>query len=198
MRRRTASIEPRIDISSQTPLIAGWKSHDRYQLTVGRTWWYKRFRAAAYVNAIVWMAWTVAILLPFPPFSYLQPIMVGGGAGTWFVIAYFLLLAVAVVGFAAVSAIVFVIEARERRRPNYTIMLIGLVLLYVGTMAGLILLGLAGAIGGYMLVVENSTVNATDILLSPYVNLVTAACLAAIVGAAFTIYGMGTAKATEP
>jgi len=62
----------------------------------------------------------------------------------------------------------------------------------------LILLGLAGAIGGYAVVVESSTVNATDILLSPYVNLVTAACLAAIVGAAFTIYGTTTAKATEP
>jgi len=167
-------------------------------LTVGRTWWYKRFRAAAYINAIVWMAWTVAILLPFPPFSYLQPIMVGSGAGTWFVIAYFLLLGVAVVGFAAISATVFVIEAHEHRSPNYKIMLIGLVLLYVGTVPGLILLGLAGAIGGYSLVIENSTVSATDILLSPYVNLITAAGLAAIVGAGFTIYGMATAKAIEP
>ena len=167
-------------------------------MTVGNTWWYKRFRAAAYVNAIVWMAWTVAILLPVPPFSYLQPIMVGGGAGTWFVVAYFLLLAVAVVGFAAISSILFVIEAHERRRLNYRIMLIGLVLLYVGTMSGFILLGLAGAIGGYVSVVENHTVSATDVLLSPYVNLVTASCLAAIVGAGFTIYGMGTAKAIGP
>lgn len=138
------------------------------------------------------------ILLPFPPFSYLQPIMVGGGAGTWFVVAYFLLLAVAVIGFAAVSSILFVIEAHEKRNPDYRVMLIGAILLYAGTMLGLILLGLAGAIGGYASVIENSTVSITDMLLSPYVNFITAACLAAIVGAGFTIYGMATAKAIEP
>lgn len=167
-------------------------------MAAGRKWWYKRFRAAAYVNAIVWLAWTVAILLPFPPFSYLQPIMVGGGAGTWFVVGYFLFVAVAVVGFSALSSIIFVIEANEQRSMNYRIMLIGIVLLYVGTVSGLILLGLAGAIGGYMLVIESSTVSATDILLSPFVNLITTACVAAVVGAGFTIYGMGTAKAIEP
>ena len=144
------------------------------------------------------MVWTFMILLPFPPFSYLQPIMVGGGAGTGFVVAYFLLLAVAVVGFAAISSILFVIEAHEKRNPNYKAMLIGVILLYAGTMSGLILLGLAGAIGGYASVIENSTVSVTDTLLSPYVNFITTACLAAIVGAGFTIYGMGTAKAIEP
>ena len=159
--------------------------------------WYKRFRTAAYVNAIVWIVWTVAILLPYPPFSYLQPIMVEGGAGTWFAVAYFLFLTVGVVGFAAISSIVFIIEQLERRSLNYRVMLTGLVLLYVGTMSGLLLLGLAGALGGYALVFENSTVSVTKNLLLPYVNLITAACLAAAAGAGFTIYGMGTAKATE-
>jgi hypothetical protein len=167
-------------------------------LTDERTWWYKRFRVAAYVNAIIWIVWTVAILVPFPPFSYLQPVIVGGGAGTWFVLAYFLLVAVAVVGFAAISSLVFIIETHERRRLNGAIMLAGLILLYVGTMAGFILLGFAGAIGGYALVIEHSTVNATQNLLLPYVNLITAASLAAVAGAGLTIYGMATAKATEP
>ena len=170
---------------------------DLSQLTAGRTWWYKRFRAAAYVNTIVWIGWTIAIVLPFPPFSYLQPIMAGGGAGTWFAIAYLLLLTVAVVGFATISSLVFVIEAHERRTLNHMVMLIGLVLLYVGMMSGLILLGLAGAVGGYALVIENSTVSSANLLLSPFVNLITAACLIAVVGTAFTVYGLGTAKAIE-
>jgi hypothetical protein len=124
--------------------------------------------------------------------------MVGGGAGTWFLLAYILFLTVAVVGFAAISSLVFVIEAHERRKLNHGIMLTGLILLYVGVMSGLILLGFAGAIGGYALIIEHSTVNATQNLLSPYVNLVTAACLVAVAGAGSTIYGMATAKATEP
>jgi hypothetical protein len=149
------------------------------------------------VNAAIWLVWTVAILLPFPPFSYLQPIVVGGGAGTWFLLAYILFLAVAVLGFAAISSLVFVVETHERRRLNSGIMLIGLVLLYTGTMASLILLGFAGAIGGYSLVIEHSTISAAQQLLLPYVNLITTACLAAVAGAALTIYGIGTAKATE-
>ena len=147
---------------------------------------------------MVWAVWTVAILLPFAPFSYLQPIMVGGGAGTWFVVAYFLFVTVAVVGFAVISSIVFVIETHERRSLDHRIMLVGLVFLYVGTTAGLLLLGLAGAVGGYASVVENATVSTTDTLLSPYVNVITVACLAAVAGTGFTIYGMCTAKATEP
>jgi hypothetical protein len=165
-------------------------------LSVERTW-YKRFRTAAYVNAIVWLGWTVAILLPWPPFSYLQPIMVGAGAGTWFVVAYFLFLTIAVVGFAAISSIVFVIETHERRSLDYRVMLIGLILLYAGTVPGLILLGIAGAVGGYALVVENSTVSTINTLLSPYLNPITAACLVAVAGTGFVIYGMCTAKANE-
>jgi len=62
---------------------------------------------------------------------------------------------------------------------------------------GFILLGLAGAIGGYALVIAHSTINATQNLLSPYVNLITAASLAAIAGGVLTMYGMATAKDTE-
>jgi len=123
--------------------------------------------------------------------------MVGGGAGTWLLLAYILLLAIAVVGFAAISSLIFVIEAHERRKLNNGIMLAGLVLLYAGTVIGFILLGLAGAIGGYALVIAHSTINATQNLLSPYVNLITAASLAAIAGGVLTMYGMATAKDTE-
>jgi len=149
------------------------------------------------VNAAIWVAWTLAIMVPVPPFSYLQPIVVGGGAGTWFLLAYVLFLVVDVMGFAAISSLVFVVETHERRRLSQGIMLIGLTLLYMGTTIGFVLLGFAGAIGGYALVIEHSTINVAQNLLLPYVNLITTACLAAVVGTAFSIYGIGTAKATE-
>jgi hypothetical protein len=167
-------------------------------LTNERTWWYKRFRAAAYVNAIAWAAWTILILLPFAPFSYLQPIMVGGGAGTWFLLGYLLFPAVAVGGSTAISSLVFVIEIHERRRLNYGIMLTGLILLYAGVLTGCFLLAVAGASGGYALVIQHSTANNAQILLSSYVDPITAASLVAVTGTGFTIYGMATAKATKP
>lgn len=161
-------------------------------------YWYKRFRTTTCVNAVIWLVWTVIIILPFQPFSYLQPIMAGGGAGTWFLLAYLLFVTVAVMGFAAISSFVFAIETHERRRLSARLMLSGIGLLYVGAVGGLILLGLAGAIGGYASVIAHSTVNATQNLLTPYVNLVTAASLVAVAGAGCVLYGMATAKKIEP
>ena len=149
------------------------------------------------MNALVWLAWTLAILLPLPPFSYLQPIMVGGGAGTWFLVGYLLFATVAVVGFAGVSLLIFVIEAHELRKLNYGVTLAGFVLLYVGSLVGCLLLGIAGASGGYVLVIQQSTVNATQNVLSPYVNPITATSVAAVAGTAFTIYGMATAQESK-
>lgn len=162
-----------------------------------RTWWYKRFRAAAYVNTFVWLAWTVAILLPFPPFSYLQPIMVAGGAAVWFLVGYFLFVTVSVLGFAGISSFIFAIEIHEMRRLNPEIMLAGFVLLYAGTLVGCALLGFAGASGGYVVVIQQSTVNVTRSALLPYVDPIIAASVAAIAGTACTVYGMATAKASR-
>jgi hypothetical protein len=144
------------------------------------------------------MVWTIAILLPFAPFSYLQPIIVGGSAGTWLLLSYVLFATIPVFGFGVISSILFAIETHEGRKLDNRVMLIGLILLYVGTVGGFLLLGIAGVIGGYALVLEHSTVNATNELLSPYMNPITAASIAAVAGAAITIYGMTSAKATEP
>ena len=120
--------------------------------------------------------------------------MVGGSAGTWLLLAYVLFLVVGVLGFAAVSTFILIIEANEQRRPNHRIMLTGLILSYMGTLASLLSLAIAGEIGGYSLIIAHSTVNATQNLISPYANLITATSLSAIVGAALIVYGMGTAK----
>jgi len=166
-------------------------------LAVGKTLWYSRFRTAAYANAIGSMLWTIAIVLPFAPFSYLQPIMVGGGPGTWFLVGYLLYPIVGVGGFASISSLLFVIETYEGRCLNYGIMLIGFVMLYGGVLAGCVLLGIAGVSGGYAIIVQNSTVNVAQSVLSPYVAPISIASLAAVAGAGVCIYGMAAAKATE-
>lgn len=158
-----------------------------------KKFWYRRFRNAAYVTVLGWIAWTLVIVLPVAPFSYLPPIMIGGGPGTWFLLGYILYVAVGVGGFAGLSAFLFAIETYERRRLNETVMLIGFVLLCLGLNVGCLLLGVAGAMGGYALTIEHNTVSAAQSILSVYVDPITAAALVAAAGAVLSIYGMVTA-----
>ena len=123
--------------------------------------------------------------------------MVGGGAGTWFLLGYILFLTVAVIGFAGLSSLIFTIETHEQRSPNNAIMLTGFILLYAGTLAGCVLLGIAGATGGYLIVIQHSTVEAAQSILSQYVNPITTASSVAVAGTGFTIYGAATAKAIK-
>lgn len=107
----------------------------------------------------------------------------GGWAGTWFPIGYLLYPIVGIGGFTSISSFLFAIETYERRELNYGIMLVGLTLLFVGVLAGCVLLGIAGAFGGYTLVIQHSTVNAAHYLLSLYVDPISAAALVAVAGA---------------
>jgi hypothetical protein len=160
------------------------------------TFWYRRFRTAAYLNAVGSILWTIAILLPFTPFSYLPPIIVGGGPGVWFLLGYVLYVAVGVGGFAGFSALLFEIETYEGRSPEKTVMLFGLILSLIGVAITCVLLGIAGASGGYALTIAHASENATEALLVPYVNPITTASLITVAGAAVSMYGMATAKAT--
>ena len=69
--------------------------------------------------------------------------------------------------------------------------------MYVGVLTGCVLLGIAGASGGYAIIVQNSTVNVAQSVLSPYVTPISTASLAAVAGAGLSIYEMAAAKATE-
>jgi hypothetical protein len=124
--------------------------------------------------------------------------MVGGGPGTWFLLAYLLFPTVAVAGFAGISSLLFVIQVYEQRRLNEVVMATGFILLYGGILVGCLLLGAAGVSGGYALVIQRFAVNSVQSVLSPYVDPITAASLVAIAGTGVTIYGMATAKATKP
>jgi hypothetical protein len=147
------------------------------------------------LNAFGLILWTVAILLPFTPFSYLPPIIVGGGPGVWFLLGFVLYAAVGVGGFAGFSALLFQIETYEGRSPKRPVMLFGLILSLIGVIMACVLLGIAGAIGGYALTITHISENATEALLVPYVNPITAAALITVAGAAVSMYGMATAKA---
>ena len=107
--------------------------------------WYSRFRSAAYVGSMGSLVWTVLIVLPFQPFSYLPPIIVAGGAGTWFVLSYLLYLSISIGGFGVLSYFLYALEIQERRTLNQTTIALGFALLNFGVIASCVLLAIAGS-----------------------------------------------------
>lgn len=160
----------------------------------GKIYWYKRFRLATYTGLAASIIWTVFIVLPFRPFSYLPPIIVGGGPGIWFVLSYLLLLMVGVAGFGTVSGLLHTIEADESRSLNPLIMSLALVLLGLGTAFSCGLLAVAGAVGGYDSTVLGTSGSSVHEQLSLYVYPITATSLATLAGAALTLTGMIRAR----
>ncbi len=144
------------------------------------------------------MAWTVAIILPFVPFSYLPPIIVGGGPGIWFLLGYVLLIVVGVGGFGVLSSFLIGVEVHEGRAVDPLLMWPALVLLSAGVAGSCLLLGVAGAVGGYASTFETSSASAIDSLLSPYVNPITTLTLIAVAGAALAVLSMARARWPAP
>ncbi len=158
-----------------------------------KAFWYLRFRKATYLNLVGFLLWTIVTILPVKPFSYLQPIINGGGPGNWLLLGYLLYLGTGVGGFAAFSAFLFAIETYERRTLHSGIMLLGLLMLLAGVIVGCVLLGVAGALGGYALTIQHVSSKVAQDLLRPYVGPITAASFVAVVGAGLSLYGMATA-----
>jgi hypothetical protein len=156
--------------------------------------WYRRYRGAAYLSAMAAMVWTAAIVLPFAPFSYLPPIMVGGGPGIWFILGYTLFLVVGVGGFGALSGFLATVELHEGRSIDPRIMWPALILLSVGVVGTCFLLALAGAVGGYSSTYGTSSVQSIDALLSPYVYPSMILTLIAVFGAALAVLSMVRAR----
>jgi hypothetical protein len=163
----------------------------------GKVYWYRWFRAAAYYNAVGGIIWTLLIVLPFPPFSELPPVLIGGGAGTWFLLAYVLYLVVGVGGFGALSIFLFTLEAYENRAPDPKLMLLGFVILNLGVLASVLLLAAAGVVGGFAQVLSDASGSSEARLLSPYVLPVSVGVVAALAGGAITLLGMVRAKASR-
>jgi len=156
--------------------------------------WYRRYRGTAYLNAVGALVWTVIIVLPFAPFSSLPPIIVGGGPGIWFILAYVLFMVVGIGGVGAFSAFLTTIELHEGRTLDPRTMWPGLILLSVGTASTCLLMGLAGAVGGYASTSGSSSASAVDSLLSPYVYPISTLALITVLGAALAVLSMVRAR----
>ncbi len=140
------------------------------------------------------IAWTVVIILPFAPFSYLPPIIVGGRAGIWFTLGYLLFIIVGVGGFGALSAFLTTVELHENRTIDQRTMWPALVLLSAGVIGSTVLLAIAGAVGGYAATIDTSSTQSMDSLLSPYVGPISALALVAVIGAALAVLSLVRAR----
>ena len=156
--------------------------------------WYRRYRGAAYLCTLAALLWTVVIVLPYAPFSYLPPIMVGGGPGIWLILGYVLFIVVGVGGFGAISAFLTTVELHEDRTIDPRIMWPGLILLSIGVVGSCLLLAVAGALGGYSVTFGTSSVKSIDELLTNYVNPITAFVLFAVIGAGLAVLSMIRAR----
>ena len=156
--------------------------------------WYRRYRGAAYLSTLAALVWTVVIVLPFAPFSYIPPIIVGGGPGIWLVLAYVLFIVVGIGGFGALSAFLTTVELHENRTISPRTMWPALVLLSVGVAGSCLLLAVAGAVGGYEATNGVSTTKSNEDLLSPYVYPITSLVLITVVGAGLAVLSMVRAR----
>ena len=151
---------------------------------------------AAFACTMGALVWTVLIVLPFVPFSYLPPIIVGGGPGIWLVLGYLLLIVVGVGGFGALSAFLTTVEIYEGRAVDPRTMWPSFVLLLAGVAGSCLLLGVAGATGGYAS--DYGSSGSIDSLLSPYVDPITILTLMAVIGAALAVLSMVRARWPGP
>jgi hypothetical protein len=158
------------------------------------TKWHVRFRQAAYTAAVGAAIWSLMIIVPFAPFSFLPPIIVGGGAGAWFALGYVLYIAAGFGSTAALSALLYQVELGEGKRVSGALAGPGLVLLYAGVTSSSLLLATAGYAGGYARSIQHMPDQAIEAMLLPYVNPVSVGVMMAVVGALLTIAAMATAS----
>ena len=163
-----------------------------------RPLWYRRYRGAAYLSTLAALVWTVVIVLPFVPFSYLPPIIVGGGPGIWLVLGYMLFIVVGIGGFGALSAFLTTVELVENRTIDARTMWPALILLSVGVVGTCLLLAVAGVVGGYASTYGTSSAQSIHDMLTAYVNPSILLTLIAVAGAALAVLSMVRARWPAP
>ncbi len=159
--------------------------------------WYQIFRNAAYANAIVSVIWTVMLIIPIEPFSYLLVIVERGGPGTWFLVAYFLYIVVGSLGFAAISSLLYTLEIGEKRSLSRRAMYLGFSFTYAGVVLSSIMLGIAGALGGYAMYFAYYPEQRIVDLLSSYVYPITATAFLAAIGVLIIIITLMLSRAQQ-
>lgn len=143
--------------------------------------WSRLYRRLALVNAVIAAAWTLILITRVKPLSYLLPIMAEGGPGTWLILGYILYITIGFCGFIGFSTLYKQLE-EEGRIINGWLAAIGLLTLFIGATSATILLGVGGAIGGYARSVQHLPTQQIQALLEPFVDVITAFTVAAVVG----------------
>lgn len=141
------------------------------------------FRKALIVNALISIFWTVLIVLPFEPFSLLLRIIVGGGPGTWFLVAYILYIIVGSLVFIGFSYLYYLAEEVWGTETSNMFSIAGFYLLFIGTNITLIVLAVAGVVGGYYLNIIHAPIESVRAILEPFVNPLRMLTLVTIIGA---------------
>lgn len=154
-------------------------------------YWYQTFRTACYVSVFGVLVWTVVMVFPLAPLSEFPRIIVGV-PGEWLIIAYVLYLSIGVGAFGWVSGLLTVIERQENREVSPSLMWPGFVMMFFGVTSSCVLLGYAGASGGYAAL--NGAPSTLQQMLLPYVDPITTTALVAVAGAAFVFLAMLRAR----
>lgn len=157
-----------------------------------KRYWYATFRTASYASVFGALIWTVAMVLPFHPFSEILPIMVGGGPGLWLVVSYLLYISLGGGAFGWLSGLLHVIEKQENRDVSPSLMWPGFIMLFFGVTVSCVSLGYAGASGGYASI--NGASPSLHQMLSPYLYPITATTVVAVAGAVLVLLAMIRAR----
>lgn len=156
-----------------------------------KLYWYDIFRKACYVGIFGSLVWTVVMVAPVAPLSEIPRIIVGA-PGEWLLVAYLVYISLGAGAFGWLSGLLIVIERQENRKVSSAIMWPGFVMLFFGVTLSCLLLGYAGASGGYASM-SGSTYSLQQ-LLAPYVNPIASTAIVATAGAALVLLAMVRAR----
>jgi hypothetical protein len=155
---------------------------------------YRLFRLASFSHTLTALIWTLLIVIPYPPFNYLLPIIEKGGPGIWFLFGYLIYLIAGPVGFGTVSALIKTIEIDENAHINEVLAKIGFYLSYAGVLLSSILLAVAGALGGYYMYFIAVSPSILSSILSRFIIPITLTTVAAVLGYLMILLSMMLAK----
>ncbi len=155
---------------------------------------YRLYRLAAFSHTLTALIWTLLIVIPFPPFNYLLPIMEKGGPGVWLLFGYMIYLIAGPVGFGAVSSLLKTIEVDEGAKVNENTAKLGFYLSYIGVLCSSVMLALAGSLGGFYMYFAAVPPLEISQTLSSFVLPITLTVVLAVVGYFLVIISMMFAK----
>jgi len=131
------------------------------------------------------------MVIPVAPLSEIPHIIVGA-PGEWLLVAYIVYVSLGAGAFGWLSGLLTVIEKQENRKVSSTIMWPGFVMFFFGVTLSCILLGYAGASGGYASV--GGSAHSLQQLLAPYVDPIASTAIVATAGATLVLLAMVRAR----